>query len=74
MPDEPKLAPDTPDQLISLLGVSATRKGCMLIFLFAGIGIIASVVMSIGVALGTAASLAVVAIAVILARSGKPRP
>jgi hypothetical protein len=44
-------------------------KGCMLIFLFVDAGIIASVFMPFGVAIGTAVFLGVLAIAVILVRT-----
>jgi hypothetical protein len=62
--DRPRLAPETPDQLISLLW-----KGCMLIFLFVDVGIIASVIMPLGAAAGTAVFLAAVTSAVILVRT-----
>jgi hypothetical protein len=44
-------------------------KGCMLIFLFVDIGVIASVVMPLGAAVGTAAFLAAASIALILLRT-----
>jgi hypothetical protein len=44
-------------------------KGCMLIFLFVDIGIIASVVMPLGAAVGTAAFLAVASVTLILLRT-----
>jgi hypothetical protein len=44
-------------------------KGCMLIFLFVDIGIIASVVMPLGAAIGTAAFLAAASITLILLRT-----
>jgi hypothetical protein len=47
----------------------AAWKGCMLIFLFVDIGVIASVVMPLGAAIATAAFLAAVTIALILLRT-----
>jgi hypothetical protein len=47
----------------------AVWKGCMLIFLFVDAGIIASVVMPLGAAIGTAASLGVFTVAAILVRT-----
>jgi hypothetical protein len=44
-------------------------KGCMLIFLFVDIGIVASVVLPLGAAVGAAAALAAVSVVVIVVRT-----